>query len=118
MSGDDGAGWSLGEFPDPVQRFRPASEELILLAEDRGQDLPGQAARSDALGLAPEGGRIPKVAVEESAHFAEIVQIVVDERVFLRGVDAVRPRGTVVGYDGLRVTLPVGSTEIRITDLN
>jgi ribonuclease Z len=40
------------------------------------------------------------------------------ERVFLRGVEAVRPRGTVVGYDGLRVTLPVGSTEIRIADLN
>jgi ribonuclease Z len=40
------------------------------------------------------------------------------ERVFLRGVDAVRPDGTLVGYDGLRVTLPVGSAEIRITDLN
>jgi hypothetical protein len=38
--------------------------------------------------------------------------------VFLRGVEAVRPRGTVVGYDGLRVTLPVGSSEIRIADLN
>lgn len=40
------------------------------------------------------------------------------ERVFLRGVDAVRPEGTVVGYDGLRVTLPVGTSEIRLTDLN
>jgi ribonuclease Z len=40
------------------------------------------------------------------------------ERVFLRGVDAVRREGTVVGYDGLRVSLPVGSTEIRVSDLN
>lgn len=40
------------------------------------------------------------------------------ERVFLRGVDDVRPEGTLVGYDGLRVTLPVGSDEIRLSDLN
>lgn len=40
------------------------------------------------------------------------------ERVFLRGVDAVRPKGTIVGYDGLRLTLPVGSTEVRVSDLN
>jgi ribonuclease Z len=40
------------------------------------------------------------------------------ERVFLRGVSAVRPEGTIVGFDGLRVTLPIGSTEIQLSDLN
>ena len=40
------------------------------------------------------------------------------ERVFLRGVDAVRPQGTIIAYDGLQLSLPVGSSEIRITDLN
>lgn len=71
----------------------------------------------------------PPVAAAETANAAGAALLVfnhvippvpngIAERVFLRGVDAVRPHGTIVGYDGLRVTLPVGSTEIRITDLN
>lgn len=40
------------------------------------------------------------------------------ERVLLRGVDAVRPQGTIVAYDGLQLSLPIGSSEIRVTDLN
>jgi len=34
-------------------------------------------------------------------------------RVFLRGVDAVRPRGVVLGEDGLLVSLPAGSDEVK-----
>jgi ribonuclease Z len=41
----------------------------------------------------------------------------VAERVFLRGVGAVRDHDLVVGFDGLRVRLPVGSTEILQDDL-
>lgn len=71
----------------------------------------------------------PPVAAAETANAAGARLLVyshvipplpnrIAERVFLRGVEAVRPEGTVVGYDGLRVSLPVGSTEIRISDLN
>jgi ribonuclease Z len=38
------------------------------------------------------------------------------ERMFLRGVSGVRPGETVVGYDGLHLELPVGSTEIIHND--
>jgi ribonuclease Z len=41
----------------------------------------------------------------------------VAERMFLRGVDAVRDHDVVVGFDGLHVELPVGSDEIRQHDL-
>jgi ribonuclease Z len=41
----------------------------------------------------------------------------VAERVFLRGVSAVRDTGVVLGFDGLHVELPAGSKEIRQHDL-
>lgn len=34
------------------------------------------------------------------------------EKVFMRGVKGVRPKGVTLGYDGLTLTLPIGSTEI------
>jgi ribonuclease Z len=36
---------------------------------------------------------------------------------FLRGVSAVRPRGVELGYDGMMIALPLGSREIRVTQL-
>lgn len=41
----------------------------------------------------------------------------VAERMFLRGVDAVRDHDVVLGFDGLHVELPVGSTEVHQHDL-
>jgi ribonuclease Z len=39
------------------------------------------------------------------------------EQVFLRGVDAVRPNGWVLGHDGLVVELPIGSDQVRTRDV-
>ncbi len=36
---------------------------------------------------------------------------------FLRGVSAVRPRGVLLGYDGMLITLPIGSSEVRVSRL-
>ena len=36
-------------------------------------------------------------------------------RMFLRGVSAIRPRGWMIGADGTFVTLPVGSTDVRVS---
>jgi ribonuclease Z len=38
--------------------------------------------------------------------------------VFLAGVDAVRPTGTLVGHDGLMVSLPPDLTAVEVTDLD
>jgi ribonuclease Z len=40
------------------------------------------------------------------------------EQVFLRGVDAVRPKGWVLGHDGLVVELPIGSDQVRTRDVS
>jgi len=40
------------------------------------------------------------------------------ERMFVRGVDAVRPRDWVLGDDGLLVTLPLGADTIRVGNLD
>lgn len=40
------------------------------------------------------------------------------ERIFMRGVSKVRPRGVLLGRDGLLVTLPTGSRAIRIGQLH
>jgi ribonuclease Z len=37
----------------------------------------------------------------------------VAERIFLRGVAAVRPEGVVLGYDGLELRLPADSTAVE-----
>ncbi|MBV8360439.1 MAG: MBL fold metallo-hydrolase, partial [Deltaproteobacteria bacterium] len=37
---------------------------------------------------------------------------------FLRGVSTIRPRGVELGYDGMMITLPINSREIRISRLN
>lgn len=37
--------------------------------------------------------------------------------IFLRGVDDIRPEGVVLGYDGMLVRLPVGSSSILIEDI-
>ncbi|HTR61502.1 MAG TPA: MBL fold metallo-hydrolase, partial [Candidatus Binataceae bacterium] len=37
--------------------------------------------------------------------------------VFMRGVSAVRPHGVVLGYDGLLLTLPAGSSAIDISSI-
>ncbi|MGA8793003.1 MBL fold metallo-hydrolase [Candidatus Binatus sp.] len=37
---------------------------------------------------------------------------------FMRGVGAVRPRGVVLGYDGMLLTLPAGSDTIDISSVN
>jgi ribonuclease Z len=37
---------------------------------------------------------------------------------FMRGVSVVRSRGVQLGYDGMLITLPVGSSEIRISGLD
>ena len=42
----------------------------------------------------------------------------VAERVFLRGVPEVRGGGLVLGFDGLHLELPVGSTDIRQHELD
>lgn len=39
------------------------------------------------------------------------------EQVFLRGVGAVRPEGVAIGYDGLTVTLPIGSQAVTLHDI-
>jgi ribonuclease Z len=36
---------------------------------------------------------------------------------FLRGVSAVRPQGVELGYDGMMIVLPIGSGEIRVSQL-
>ena len=36
------------------------------------------------------------------------------ERAFVRGVDAVRPKGWVLADDGLLITLPAGATTIDV----
>jgi len=41
-----------------------------------------------------------------------------NDRVFMAGVEAVRPTGTRVGRDGLMISLPPNSSEIEIDDLN
>ena len=38
------------------------------------------------------------------------------ERVFLRGVDDIRPEGVMLGYDGLHIALPAGSAVIDVVD--
>lgn len=40
------------------------------------------------------------------------------EQVFLRGVKGVRSEGVTLGYDGMTLTLPLGSTQITEQDLN
>jgi len=37
---------------------------------------------------------------------------------FMRGVSAVRPGGVRLGYDGMLITLPTGSREVRVSPLN
>jgi hypothetical protein len=36
---------------------------------------------------------------------------------FMRGVADVRPRGVILGYDGLLLTLPAGSKEIETSSM-
>ena len=50
-------------------------------------------------------------------HLVPPVQGLIAERIFLRGVPEIRAEGVMIGYDGLRVSLPVGSSEIEIGSL-
>ena len=51
------------------------------------------------------------------SHVVPAVSGWLPERIFLRGVAAVRPSGVVVAHDGLLLELPAGSAEIRQTQL-
>ena len=47
-------------------------------------------------------------------HFTPPIVNMVAERMFTRGVDAVRPDGCLVSNDGTLIELPLGSSEIKI----
>jgi ribonuclease Z len=51
-------------------------------------------------------------------HLIPMLPNALAERAFLRGVDAVRPDGVVLGRDGLVFRLPGGTSEIERADLD
>jgi ribonuclease Z len=51
------------------------------------------------------------------SHLAPSPQNLVARWTFMRGVSTVRPRGVELGEDGMLITLPIGSREIRISRL-
>jgi ribonuclease Z len=52
------------------------------------------------------------------SHIGPPTPNVIARMAFMRGVAAVRPRGVVLGYDGLLLTMPAGSDAIRISHVD
>lgn len=68
-----------------------------------------------------EAAEVANEAAAELLVYSHIVPVLpnaIAESVFLRGVSDVRPDGVMLGYDGLMIRLPVGSTEIDVGSLN
>lgn len=96
--------------------------EQAMLASNRPRpakimhDIPGyHTAPVDA-------AKVANLANAKLLLFTHLLPIVPDNaifiRVFLKGVDDVRPDGVRVGHDGTIVRLPKGSDELHIGDLN
>jgi ribonuclease Z len=68
----------------------------------------------DAANVANEAGTNLLVMT----HLAPPPNSVLGRWVFLRGVSAVRPNGVELGFDGMLITLPMGSHDIRSSSLN
>ena len=67
-----------------------------------------------------EGAEIANEAGVKLLVYSHIVPVLpneIAERIFLRGVSDVRPQGTMIGYDGLYLELPLGSDRIIQHDL-
>ena len=77
---------------------------------------PGCAGATPAVRLAGLRYRWPGAAADCLA--IDALTIGAGERVFLRGVPEVRDHGLVLGFDGLHLELPVGSTDIRQHELD
>jgi ribonuclease Z len=87
----------------------------------------GDTQRAKIMGDIPTYHTSPVDAAKEAneagvkllvlSHVVPAVSGWLPERIFLRGVAAVRPSGVVVAHDGLMLELPTGSAEIRQTQL-
>jgi len=51
-------------------------------------------------------------------HLLPVLPNAIAVRAFLKGVDAVRPGGVKVGYDGMIVRLPGGGSDIQVGDIH
>jgi ribonuclease Z len=115
----------MGQGVDVMVHEALAMHMVSILSDHVGVNRPrvGQILR-DTLNYHTSPVEAAEVANEAGAgllvysHIVPVLPNAVAEAVFLRGVSDVRPDGVLLGYDGLLVRLPVGSTQVEIIDLN
>jgi ribonuclease Z len=91
-----------------------AQEDKTLLAQTLGHIQRYHSSPAEAAEVANRAA----VRLLLLSHLTPPQLNVLSQWVFLHGLSAVRPSGVKLGYDGMMITLPIGSREIRISRLN
>jgi len=91
-----------------------AQEGLALLEQTLGNIQRYHSSPIEAAEVANQAA----VRLLVLSHFTPPESNLLSQWAFMRGVSVVRPRGVKLGYDGMLIALPVGSREIRVSQLN